>query len=523
VFVKPISDDKDSIILEMRNITKKFPKVLANDRINFDLRVGEIHSILGENGAGKTTLMNILCGLYQKDAGEIFVEGRLVSIKSPRDALDLGIGMVHQISTLVSGLSVMENIMLGSKSSNVFFLEKRQCVKKMHRLINKFSLDVDLKTNLEQLSLGEKQKVELLRALYRGTRVLILDEPTSVLTPLEKKALLRTLTEMINSGDISAIVFITHKLPDVMSVSDRVTILRRGKVVDVLQTKDTNTQQLAQKMVGRDVLFDIKKGVADKGDKILEVRDLHVLSEDGMPTLEGVSLTINKGEILGLAGVSGNGQKELVAVIMGLQRADAGKILIKGQDTTNWSPRKIRALGVGYIPEDRVNDGILPDQSVVENLILGVHKEPPFAYAGFLPSDKKWFLNHNAVNEYAKMLISEYEVDTPDLNQLARKLSGGNIQRLILARELSRRPDLLLADKPTSGLDIGAQERIRRRLVNEKEHGKAILLISEDLDEIILMSDRIAVMYEGKLVGVSSANGVTKETIGAMMTGEREK
>ncbi len=507
----------------MRNITKRFPKVLANDHINFDLRVGEIHSILGENGAGKTTLMNILCGLYQKDTGEIFVEGRLVFINSPRDALDLGIGMVHQASTLVSGLSVMENIMLGSKSSKIFFLEKKQCAKKIHHLINKFSLDIDIKTNTEQLSMGEKQKVELLRALYRDTRILILDEPTSVLTPLEKNDLLRALKEMITSGDISAIVFITHKLPDVMSVSDRVTILRRGKVVDVLHTKDTDTQQLAQKMVGQDVLFDIKKGVTEKGETILEVRDLHVLSEKGKPVLDGVSLTINQGEILGLAGVSGNGQKELVAVLMGLQRADTGKILVKGQDTTHWPPRKIRDLGVGYIPEDRVTDGILPDRSVVENLILGVHSQPPFAYAWFLPSDKTWFLNHTAANEYAKRLVSEYEVETPDLNQLARKLSGGNIQRLILARELSRRPDLLVADKPTSGLDIGAQERIRRRLMNEKEHGKAILFISEDLDEIILMSDRIAVMYEGKIVGVSSANGVTKEIIGAMMMGEREK
>ena len=520
--MRPISDDKDRIILEMRNITKRFPKVLANDRVSFDLRVGEIHSILGENGAGKTTLMNILCGLYQKDSGEIFIEGRLVSIKSPRDALDLGIGMVHQISTLVSGLSVMENIMLGSKSSNVFFLEKRQCAKEIHRLINQFSLDVDLQTNLAQLSMGEKQKVELLRALYRGTRILILDEPTSVLTPLEKKALFRTLTEMISCGDISAIVFITHKLPDVMSVSDRVTILRRGKVVAVLHTKDTNMKQLAQKMVGRDVLFDVQKGVIEKGEPILEVSDLQVLSQKGLPALDGVSLTINKGEILGLAGVSGNGQKELVEVIMGLRRVDAGNILINGQDTTRWSPRKIRALGVGYIPEDRVNDGILPDQSVVENLILGVHSQPPFAYAWFLPSDKKWFLKHTAVNEYAKKLVSEYDVETPDLTQLAGKLSGGNIQRLILARELSRRPDLLVADKPTAGLDVGAQERIRRRLLNEKEQGKAILLISEDLDEIILMSDRIAVMYEGKIVGVSSASSVTKETIGAMMTGERE-
>lgn len=517
-----LNDEKGSIILEMRNITKRFPKVMANDHISFNLRVGEIHSILGENGAGKTTLMNILCGLYQKDAGEIFVDGRLISLRSPRDALDLGIGMVHQFSTLVSGLSVMENILLGSASSRGFFLEKRRTERKIRRLMNKFSLEVDLKTNSDQLSMGEKQKVELLRALYRGTRILIMDEPTSVLTPHEKRDLMKTLTEMIHRGDLSSIVFITHKLPDVMSVSDRVTILRKGKVVDVLNTKDTNMKQLAQKMVGRDVLFDINRSVTEKGETILEVRDLRVLSGNGMPALDGVTFSIKTGEILGMAGVSGNGQKELVEVIIGLRRVDAGNIFLKGKDTTNWSPRSIRDLGVGYIPEDRVEDGILPDLSIVENMILGVHSQSPFAYPWFLPSDKKWFLKHSTVNEYAKMLVSEYDVETPDINQLAGKLSGGNIQRLILARELSRSPDLLVADKPTSGLDVGAQERIRRRLMNEKEHGKAILLISEDLDEIIMMSDRIAVMYDGKIVDIFSAKGVTKETIGAMMTGERE-
>jgi len=521
-FLQPLSDEKGSIILKMRNITKRFPKVKANDRIRFDLRMGEIHSILGENGAGKTTLMNILFGLYQKDEGEIFVDGRLVSIKSPRDALDLGIGMVHQFSTLVSGLSVMENIMLGSESSRGFFFEKRRRGRKIRRLMNEFSLEVDLKTNVERLSMGEKQKVEIIRALYRGTRIVILDEPTSVLTQ-EKRDLMKTLTEMINRGDIASIVYITHKLPDVMSVSDRVTILRRGKVVDVLNTKDTNMKQLAQKMVGRDVVFDINRGITKKGETVLEVRDLQVFGGDEIPALEGVTFSIRRGEILGIAGVSGNGQKELVEVIMGLRRADAGKIFLKDKDTTNWSPRSIRDLGVGYIPEDRVKEGILPKLCIVDNIILGVHSQSPFAYPGFLPSNKKWFLKHSRVNEYAKMLVSEYEVETPDLNQSVETLSGGNIQRLILARELSRSPDLLLADKPTSGLDVGSQERIRRRLMKEKEQGKAILMISEDLDEIIMMSDRIGVMYEGKLVGVFSAKGVTKEKIGEMMTGEGEK
>ncbi|MCW4038962.1 MAG: ABC transporter ATP-binding protein [Candidatus Bathyarchaeota archaeon] len=517
--MKSPSGEKGRIILEMRNISKKFPGVIANDRVSFTLRAGEIHCILGENGAGKTTLMNILFGLYAKDGGDILVDGRRVSIESPRDALTLGIGMIHQTSTLVPGLSALENIVLGSEPSRGPFLEQRRSERDVRQLMNQFNLEVNLKAKAEKLSMGERQKVEVLRALHRGTRILIMDEPTSVLTPQEKEALMKTLKEMTARGDISSIVFITHKLPDVMAVSDRVTILRKGNVVDVLDTNDSTVEQLAHKMVGRDVAFEVERGVTETGETLLEVKNLRVLNEDGTPALSGVSISVRRGEIFGIAGVSGNGQKALVEAIVGLQRATAGRILLKGEDITQWAPGKRRIMGMGYIPEDRLAEGLLPDLSIVENLVLGVHSQPAFTHPWVLPFDKRWFIHQSSVNEYARRLVSEYEVDTPDIDLPAGRLSGGNIQRLILARELSRSPDLLVADKPTSGLDVGSQERARRRLMKEREKGKAIVLVSEDLDEIIMLSDRIAVMYNGTIVGVIPAVGVSKETLGVMMTG----
>ncbi|MFQ6075656.1 MAG: ABC transporter ATP-binding protein [Candidatus Bathyarchaeia archaeon] len=518
--MRTLSTAESNTTLEMRNITKRFPGVLANDHIDFDLRAGEIHSILGENGAGKTTLMNILYGLYQTDEGEILVNGERVSIESPRDAVDLGIGMIHQFFTLVPTLSVMENIILGSEPTRGPFIDKKQAEKEIRELMKKFKLEVDLNTKAEQLSAGEKQKVEVLKALYRGARILIMDEPTSVLTPQEKEELMKTLREMTGRG-VSSVVFITHKLPEVMAVSDRVTILRKGKVVDVLKTKDTNIRQLAQRMVGRDVLFDIERAVTKKGEKVLEVRELQALGDKGTPALKGVSLSVREGEIIGIAGVSGNGQEELVEVIAGQRQAIAGRVLFRGMDITNWSPRRVRELGVGYTPEDRMGRGILPDLSIGENAVLGVHSEPPFAHRWFLPLGKRWFINHDEINKYAERLIREYNVETPSVEKPAGKLSGGNIQRLILARALSRSPDLLLADKPTSGLDVGSQEQIRRRLMEEREKGKAVLLISEDLDEIMMMSDRIAVMYEGEIVAVVPAEEATREEIGEMMAGGR--
>ena len=514
-------DAAGGAVLEMRNITKRFPGVVSNDRVDFDLRSGEIHCLLGENGAGKTTLMNILYGLYQMDEGEIIVDGERVQIRSPRDAIDLGIGMVHQFFTLIPRLSVLENIILGHEPTRGPFLDRKGAEREITRLQRTLNLEVDLKADPDQLSAGEKQKVEILKALYRGARILILDEPTSVLTEQEKGELMRTLRGMVEGGDLS-VIFITHKLPEALAVSDRITILRKGKVVDILDSKDADMRQLAQKMVGRDVLFDVQRRPTVKGEEVLEVVGLHALGDDRVPALRGVSLSVREGEILGIAGVSGNGQRELMDAIAGVRRATAGRVFIKGVETTNLPPGEVRALSVGYIPENRLEKGILPDLSIIENMLLGVHSKPPYAHGWFLPFDRRWFIDSKEAKDHASRLVDTYDVDTPGLDRPAGKLSGGNIQKLILARELSRDPDLLLADKPTSGLDVGSQEFIRRRLMEERDRGKAILLVSEDLDEIMMVSDRIAVMYEGRLLSAVSAEEVTKEEIGAQMTGGRE-
>lgn len=509
-------------ILEMRNIAKAFPGVVANDHIDFDLRAGEIHSILGENGAGKTTLMNILYGLYRMDEGEILINGKQVSIESPRDAVSLGISMIHQFFTLVPGLPVIENVILGQEPTKGPFLDLKRAEKEVLELEGRFNLEVDLQAKPEQLTVGQKQKVEILKALYQGAKILVMDEPTSVLMPHEKEELMKTLRQMTAEGALS-IIFITHKLPEAIAASDRITILRKGRKVDTVEAGKVNQKTLARKMVGREVLFRIAKSETEKGGKALEVRGLKAIDDTGKQTLKGVSLYVLEGEILGIAGVSGNGQEELVDVIMGLRPATAGEVLVKGRDTTNSSPGKIRGLGVGYIPEDRLGRGILSDMSLGENLVLGAHKKRPFAHRWLLPFENRWFTNQDQIHDHADSLIVEYGIDAPSPGKRARKLSGGNIQKLILAREFSMDFNILIADKPTSGLDVGSQEHIRRKLLEERERGKAILLISEDLDEITMMSDRIAVMYEGRIVSIVPVEETTKEEIGKMITGATRK
>jgi len=504
--------DKAKTILEMKNITKTFPGVVALDQVNFDLKEGEIHCLLGENGAGKTTLMNILYGLYQMDQGEILVDKKKANIRSPRDAINLGIGMIPQLFFLVPRLSVVENIILGNEPTKGIILDRKKAVDEILDLENKYDLKVDFKSRVEHISAGEKQQVEILRALYRGARILIMDEPTSVLTPSEKEGLMQTLREMASTNTIS-ISFITHKLPEVFAVSDRVTILRKGKVIDTLVTKDVDVKQLAMKMVGKEVLFNIRKTTVKKGRKLLEVNNLKALNDSGLVAVDSVTFNVTEGEILGIAGVTGNGQKELLEVISGQRHAEDGKVIVKDIDVTNYSPKRVRDLGVGYIPEDRIGKGLLYNRSISENLVLGVHSNPPFASG--------CFTNPFQIKNYAKKLVEEYNISTPDIDREAGKLSGGNIQKLILARELSREPDIILANKPTSGLDINSQEFIRQRLMRERGRGKAILLVSEDLDEIMMMSDRIAVMYEGKVVRVVSAENVTIDQIGEMMIAGR--
>jgi len=510
------------VILEARGITKRFPGVLANDHIDFDIKAGEVHALLGENGAGKTTLMNILYGLYKPDEGEVRVRGRRVVLRSPKDAIDLGIWMVHQHFMLVPPLTVTENVVLGLKSPREPFLDLDWAEKRIAELSKKYGLKVGPKAKIEQLSVGERQRVEIIKALYRGAQVLILDEPTSVLTPPEVKELMEIIRRMAKGG-LAVIPFITHKLPEVMEISDRVTVLRHGKVVARIGTKRTNEKDLAKKMVGREVLFRIKRRRVRRGRVVLEVKNLGALSDKGLPALKNVSFSIREGEILGFAGVAGNGQREIAEVSTGLRRATEGKIYVREKDITNSSPKKIIDQGVGHIPEDRIGMGLVMDFSIAENAILETHSESPFADRWFMPFDRKWFLNKNEIGKHTEKLIREYDIKTPSKDVPARNLSGGNLQRLILARELSRNPKILIANRPTWGLDVGATEFIRNKLMEQRGEGVAILLISEDLDEVMSMSDRIAVMYEGEIVGMVPAATAKIKEIGLMMAGAKRE
>jgi len=508
-------------ILEMRGVTKRFPGVLANDNIDFDIKAGEVHALLGENGAGKTTLMNILYGLYRPDEGEIRVRGKRVFLKSPKDAIDLGIGMVHQHFMLVPPLTVIENVVLGLKSTRGLLLDLNRAEKRIIELSKKYGLKVDPKAKIWQLSVGERQRVEIIKALYRGAQVLILDEPTAVLTPPEVKELMAIIRRMAKEG-LAVIPFITHKLPEVMEISDRVTVLRGGKVMAKIGTKRTDRSDLAKKMVGREVIFRIKRTTARVGKVMLEVKNLEALSDKGLPALKNVSFSIREGEILGFAGVSGNGQRELAEVLTGLRKATGGKVHAVGKDMTNKSPKKIIDQGVGHIPEDRMGMGLVMDFSIAENAILETHSNAPFAHRWFMPFDRKWFLNKKEIDEHTEKLIKEYNIMTPSKDVPAKNLSGGNLQRLILARELSRNPKLLIANQPTRGLDVGATEFIRNKLMEQRRKGMAIMLISEDLDEIMSMSDNIVVIYEGNIVAIIPAAKAKIKEIGLMMAGAKQ-
>jgi simple sugar transport system ATP-binding protein len=493
--------------VKMLNIVKRFPGVLANDRINFEAAPGEIHALLGENGAGKTTLMNILYGIYQADEGEIYIDGRRVHIRSPKDAISLGIGMVHQHFHLIPSHTVGENIVLGLKGNFFFPLEKAR--KSIEKMLEQYGLKLDLDAYVWQISAGEKQRVEIAKALYRNARILILDEPTTMLTPGETQDLFQALKRMAGEG--KTIIFITHKLREVMEVSDRVTVLRRGKVVGTARTSEVTIPQLAEMMVGEQAICDITLPPKEKGKVVLEVQDLCAINDKGLPALKNISFSIREGEILGIAGVAGNGQKELVEVLTGLRRASSGRVLLDGKDITNLSPREIADLGVAHVPEERISLGLAPSMSVLDNLILKLYRHPPFCH-GFI-------LDYRKAEEFADGKVKEFEIITPSLNTPAKLLSGGNIQRLILARETSGQPRLIVAAHPTYGLDIKATDYVRRQLIEQRNRGGAILLISEDLEEIMCMSDRIAVIYEGQIMGIMDAQEADVRTIGLMMAG----
>jgi ABC-type uncharacterized transport system ATPase subunit len=498
------------VVVEMNQIYKSFPGVQANAGIDFALRRGEIHALLGENGAGKTTLMNILYGLYDCDSGEIRVAGKTVHFHSPLDAIAAGLGMVHQHFMLVHTFTVAENMILGQKSPKEPLLENVQTVHaRIQSLSERYGLDVNPGALIANLSVGEQQRVEILKALYRQARVLILDEPTAVLTPQEAEELLAILRRLAAEG--LSIVLITHKLEEILAVSDRITVLRDGKVVDCLATDCMDKAALAYRMVGREVLLQVERGPAHPGETALEIHGLHASGESGLPALRGIDLTVRSGEIVGIAGVAGNGQMELEAVLAGLRKASAGSVRLCGQDVTNATPHSVGAAGLAHIPSDRYAMGLLEDFSVAENLFLERMDQPPFTRRGWLDWD--------VIRSEAAGLIQRFDVRTPSVDVHAGKLSGGNAQKLVLARELARQPRVLLAAQPTRGLDVSAIEFVHRSLIEQRDAGLAILLISTELDEILALSDRILVMYGGQIIGQMDAADADLTRIGLLLAG----
>jgi general nucleoside transport system ATP-binding protein len=494
--------------VEMRGITKRFPGVVANADISFDVTAGEVRALLGENGAGKSTLMRMLYGLYRPDEGEIYIDGTQQVFRSPAEAIRAGIGMIHQHFMLVPKLTVAENVALGLKSSREPRLDLDVVSKRLLELSQAYGLKVDPSAKVSHLAVGEQQRVEILKALYRGASLIILDEPTAVLTPQEVNDLFATLKHMVGEGH--GLVFISHKLHEVMAISDRVSALRDGRMIGTRFTNSVTRDELVRMMVGREVK-PLEPQPMHKGPVCFSIKGLRVMGDRGTEVLRGVDLEVCSGEIVGIAGVSGNGQREFAECVAGLRKAAAGSIIIDDQDMTHAPPLKRMEAAVAYIPEERMRDGVIADFSVQENLFLRDHGSPQYASGIFLKVSKMF--------TRARELVAEFSVKTPRLDTPVKNLSGGNIQKLIMARELSRDPKLLIAAQPTRGVDIGATEFIHQRLLEQRAAGKAILLISEDLDEIRALSDRIAVIYEGRILGIVDRGQATVEEIGLIMAG----
>jgi len=510
---EPITSYKPKIHkIELQGIVKRFPGVLANDRVTFDVKAGEVHALLGENGAGKTTLMRILYGIYQPDEGSISINDQPVTITSPADAIRQGIGMVHQHFMLVPSLNVAANVALGLPSSRGLLLDLDLVSERIRQLSKAYGLQVDPKAYIWQLAVGEEQRVEILKILYRGADLLILDEPTAVLTPQEVDEFFGTLRRMAKEGH--SLIFISHKLHEVMAISDRVTVLRGGRVVETLKTADTDRRELAQLMVGREVLLRVEKEPVKVGPARLEIKNLSVMGNKGLLAVKDVNLEVRAGEILGIAGVSGNGQRELAEAVSGLREPAEGRIMVNGTDVTGWRPDKLIPHGVSHIPEERLREGGIKEFSVEENLMLEDHIKHPFAKGGL-------FLDFGKIANHCDELIKKFKIKTPSRDTPLSSLSGGNIQKLILARELSRQPAVLIAAQPTRGVDIGSTEYIHQTLLEQRAKETAIVLISEDLDEVRNLSDRIAVMFEGEIMGVVDRDDATVEQLGLMMAGTR--
>ncbi len=497
-------------ILELRGITKQFPGVLANDHIDLTLEAGEIHALLGENGAGKTTLMNILYGLYLPDEGEIVVRGKRIVTRSPNDAIAAGIGMVHQHFMLIPVFTVTENVMLGQESMRAgVFLDREAAARRVREISDLYKLEVDPHAYVKDLPVGVQQRVEIIKLLYRQADILILDEPTAVLTPQEADEMFKILRSLVEQG--KSIIFITHKLREVLEIADRITVIRRGKVIGTTTVAEADQNTLAEMMVGREVQLSLDKGPAKPGDTVLEVTNLMVLDERKQLAVDGVSFQVRAGEVLGVAGVQGNGQTELVEALTGMRKPLSGSIRLLGQEISQATPRKITEMGVAHVPEDRQQDGLVLSFPISDNLVLNTYYQEPYARGAVL--------QEKPILENAQRLIKEFDIRTPSALTNAGSLSGGNQQKVIVAREFSRPIKLLVASQPTRGLDVGSVEYIHRRILEKRDSGCAVVLVSSELDEIMELSDRIVVMYRGQIVGEVPAEKATKEGIGLLMAG----
>lgn len=496
-------------VIEMKEITKKFGDFVANDHINLTVEKGEIHALLGENGAGKSTLMNMLAGLLEPTSGKIVINGKEVTIDSPSKSTQLGIGMVHQHFMLVEAFTVAENIILGNESTKYGVLDLKTAVAEIKELSKKYGLAVDPYSKVSDISVGAQQRIEILKTLYRGADILIFDEPTAVLTPSEIQELIDIMKNLVKEG--KSIILITHKLDEIRAVADRVTVIRRGKSIETVSVEGTTSQELAEMMVGHSVSFTTDKMVSNPKDIVLDIKDIVVNENRGVPAVKNLSLDVRAGEIVGIAGIDGNGQSELVQAITGLRKVKSGQITIKGEDITKLSPRKITELSVGHVPEDRHRDGLVLDMTLAENMALQTYYKEPMS--------KNHILNFSHIKEYAQKLMKEFDVRGAGEFVLAKGFSGGNQQKAIIAREIDRDPDLIIVSQPTRGLDVGAIEYIHKRLIEERDKGKAVLVVSFELDEILNLSDRIAVIHDGKIQGIVSPKETNKQELGILMAG----
>ncbi|BDH61205.1 heme ABC transporter ATP-binding protein [Lysinibacillus sp. PLM2] len=499
-------------VIEMLGIRKEFGGFVANNNITLQVKKGEIHALLGENGAGKSTLMNVLFGLYQPEGGEIRVKGKTVKITDPNVANDLGIGMVHQHFMLVDKFSVTENIILGAEPTKLGVVNIKKAAKEIQALSEKYSLDVDPYAKIEDISVGMQQRVEILKTLYRGADIIIFDEPTASLTPQEISELMQIMKRLVEEG--KSIILITHKLKEIMEVSDRVTIIRKGEGIGTVVTADTNPDQLAEMMVGRQVTFKTEKGPANPTEEALHIEDLVVLDYRGIEKVKHLNLSVRKGEIVGIAGIDGNGQSELIEAITGLRKVKSGKVIMNGQDVTNKKPRKITETGLGHIPSDRHKHGLVLDFTIGHNMVLQTYYREPFSKFGIM--------NYKEISKKANKIIEQYDVRTGHGEiSPARSLSGGNQQKAIIGREVDRNPELLIAALPTRGLDVGAIEFIHQKLIEQRDKGKAVLLISFELDEVMNVSDRIAVIHDGEIVDIVLPNETDEQELGLLMAGQQ--